>query len=52
LLPEAYLNLARTYLKMSKEQEAMRIYQKVAEGYPNSGWDQIARAQIRKLARR
>jgi len=52
LLPEAYLNLARTYLKMSKEQEAMRIYQKVAEGYPNSGWDQIARAQIRKLVRR
>lgn len=52
LLPEAYLNLARTYLKMSKEQEAMRIYQKVAEGYPNSGWDQTARAQLRKLMRR
>jgi TolA-binding protein len=52
LLPEAYLNLARTYLKMSKEQEAMRIYQKVTEGYPNSGWDQTARAQLRKLMRR
>ena len=51
LLPEAYLNLARTYLKMSKEQEAMRLYQKVAEGYPNSGWDQNARAQLRKLMR-
>ena len=52
LLPEAYLNLARTYLKMSKEQEAMQIYQKVVEGYPNSGWDQTARGQLRKLVRR
>jgi len=52
LLPEAYLNLARTYVKMSKEQEAVRLYQKVAEGYPNSGWDQNARAQLRKLMRR
>jgi len=52
LLPEAFLNLARTYVKMSKEQEAMRLYQKVAEGYPNSGWDQNARAQLRKLTPR
>jgi TolA-binding protein len=52
LLPEAFLNLARTYVKMSKEQEAMRLYQKVAEGYPNSGWEQTAQAQLRKLMRR
>ena len=52
LLPEAFLKLARTYVKMSKEQEAVRLYQKVAEGYPNSGWDQNARAQLRKLMRR
>ena len=52
LLPEAFLNLARTYVKMSKEQEAVRLYQKVAEGYPNSGWEQTARAQLRKLMRR
>jgi outer membrane protein assembly factor BamD (BamD/ComL family) len=37
---------------MSKEQEAVRLYQKVTEGYPNSGWEQTARAQLRKLMRR
>ena len=52
LLPEAFLKLARTYVKMSKEQEAMRLYQKVAESYPSSGWEQNARAELRKLVRR
>ena len=52
LVPEAFLKLARTYVKMGNEQEAMRLYQKVEEGYPNTGWDQNARAQLRKLIRR
>ncbi|MEK6569686.1 MAG: tetratricopeptide repeat protein [candidate division NC10 bacterium] len=52
LLPEAFLNLAATYLKINREQEAIRLYQKVTEGYPNSGWDQTARARLRKRVRR
>lgn len=49
LLPEAFLNLAATYVKIHREEEAIRLYQKVTEGYPNSGWDQTARARLRKL---
>jgi len=49
LLPEAYLNLARTYLNMKRTQDAIRLYDKVAEMHPNMGWGQNALAQLRKL---
>lgn len=52
LLPEAYLNLARGYLHIKKEQEAVRLYEKIAQSYPNTGWAQVAQAQIRRLIRR
>jgi len=52
LLPQAYLNLARAYLDMKKESDATRLYGKVAETYPNTGWARYAQSQVRKLIRR
>jgi TolA-binding protein len=49
LLPEAYLNLAKTHLALGRPQEALRVYDKVAEAYPNTGWAQTARAKARML---
>ncbi len=49
LLAEAYLNLARTYLKMGKPRDAAGVYRKVAQAYPNTGWARTAQAHFRKL---
>ncbi|MGH7411176.1 MAG: tetratricopeptide repeat protein [Candidatus Methylomirabilis sp.] len=49
LLPEAYLNLARTYLSMKRTQDAIGLYEKVAEMHATMGWGQNALAQLRKI---
>jgi TolA-binding protein len=52
LLAEAYLNLARTYTSMGRPRDALRLYERVVEAYPSTGWAQTARAQIRALGLR